>query len=39
MHFYIKVYVYIHGFPIDARFPKIKNIPDQLSDDEEGKMI
>ena len=40
MHFYIKLYIYIcTGFlERDARFPKIKNILDQLSDDKEGKM-
>ena len=28
------------GFPIkDASFPKLKNIPDLLSDDKEGKII
>ena len=28
------------GFPKkDARFSKIKNIPDQLSDDKEGKIM
>ena len=36
----IYLYIYIYpptGFPKkDARFPKIKNIPALLSDDEEG---
>ena len=32
-------YVYISGFPIkDARFTKLKNISDLLSDDKEGKI-
>ena len=31
--------IYIKGFPKkDARFSKIKNMPDPLSDDKEGKI-
>ena len=39
MHFYIKVYVYIQGFPKETHVSqKFKNIGDPLSDDKEGKI-
>ena len=39
-HFVLKYVLLITGFPIkDARFSKLKNIPDLLSDDKEGKSI